>query len=463
MKKNILIFILPLLIVFNGCSSFVEGYDESPNNPTEVTPPLLLTSAQIATMVTYSGQLARIATILTQQTAGTDFQLSDVANYTILEGNNVNEFANIYGKILMNSKELIRVAGEENPHYQGMAQVLQAFGYGIATDYWGDLPFTEALGGLEGSANFNPNYDSQETIIAGVQDLLDSAIANLSTTDDQNKLLPGSDDVIHGGDASAWIKTAWILKARYANKLSKKDASNSATAALSALDNAYAAGLASSADDANGQYGTNGNELNQWNAFLTERAGYIKMGEHFINLLNDLNDPRLPLFATPDTSGTNYSGTSTNSNSTVTSDVGAFFASATSPSPLATFTEAKFIEAEAALRSGDNERAATAYNDALAASFEMFGISDEAYLTANAKTAADIDLTAIMTQKHIAMFTQPEVWSDWRRTNIPALTPNPDGDVTGIPRRFPTPLSERVNNTNAQVTSDILAPVWWDE
>ena len=28
------------------------------------------------------------------------------------------------------------------------------------------------------------------------------------------------------------------------------------------------------------------------------------------------------------------------------------------------------------------------------------------------------------TQKHIAMFTQPEVWSDWRRTTFPTLTPN---------------------------------------
>jgi len=68
-----------------------------------------------------------------------------------------------------------------------------------------------------------------------------------------------------------------------------------------------------------------------------------------------------------------------------------------------------------------------------------------------------------MTQKYIAMFTQPEVWSDWRRTNLPALTPNPDATIGEIPRRFPTCIDERLYNSNAEVVGDITLPVWWDE
>ena len=61
------------------------------------------------------------------------------------------------------------------------------------------------------------------------------------------------------------------------------------------------------------------------------------------------------------------------------------------------------------------------------------------------------------------MFTQPEVWADWRRTNLPAITPNPDGKTDGIPRRFATCIDERLYNSNAVIISDLLTPVWWDE
>jgi hypothetical protein len=46
---------------------------------------------------------------------------------------------------------------------------------------------------------------------------------------------------------------------------------------------------------------------------------------------------------------------------------------------------------------------------------------------------------------------------------LPTLTPNANGQVAGIPRRLPTTLDERVTNKNANVESDILKPVWWDQ
>ncbi|HRW76302.1 MAG TPA: SusD/RagB family nutrient-binding outer membrane lipoprotein, partial [Saprospiraceae bacterium] len=77
-----------------------------------------------------------------------------------------------------------------------------------------------------------------------------------------------------------------------------------------------------------------------------------------------------------------------------------------------------------------------------------------------------ITMAKIMTHKYVAMFTQQEVWTDWRRTGIPSLSPNPNGaanGVTSIPRRLPTSQEERNYNTNAQVQQDITVPVWWDE
>ena len=79
------------------------------------------------------------------------------------------------------------------------------------------------------------------------------------------------------------------------------------------------------------------------------------------------------------------------------------------------------------------------------------------------ETAATITLEKIMTQKYIAMFTQPEVYSDWRRTNIPMLTPNAGASIAEIPRRLPTAQNERLYNSKAQVVTDLTQRVWWDQ
>jgi hypothetical protein len=81
--------------------------------------------------------------------------------------------------------------------------------------------------------------------------------------------------------------------------------------------------------------------------------------------------------------------------------------------------------------------------------------------------AANITLKQIIMQKYVALFCNPETWTDWRRTGYPTLTP-----VTGtqIPRRFPYPQSERqfnLQNLNAAVPNHadpnfIYTRIWWD-
>ncbi|REJ80423.1 MAG: SusD/RagB family nutrient-binding outer membrane lipoprotein [Bacteroidetes bacterium] len=462
--KKIKIFLLLLLpaIAFNsGCKKYIEGFDVSPNDPLTVTPPLLLSHCQVDVMVGYTGQLARLSSVLIQQSAGTDQQFAEYADYILLEGDNNNEWNSIYATGLISMKKLVEMTQSSSPHYAGIAKVLMAMELGLATDFWGDIPNREALGGEGGEDFFNPRFDAQQIVIQDIQALLDDAISDLDPGK-SNVNVPGSDDFIHGGDVTKWIKTAWVLKARYANRLSKRNASGSATDALTYLTNA---GLTDASDDARAYFGTNGNELNQWYAFNISRGNYMKMGKHFIELMKSISDPRLPFFATTDGSG-GYSGTAADSSNTNTSNLGTYYGSAASSLPLVSFVEAKFIEAEANHRLGNMQAAADAHNAAVIASVEQVtGATIPApYLAAEAsETAATINLTKIMTHKYIAMFTQPEVWADWRRTNIPALTPNPNGVVPGIPRRLVTPEDERVNNRNAVVVSDLLKPVWWDE
>ena len=461
MKKIFLILTMPVILFGSGCSGWVDDVSTSPNSPTEVTPALLLTVSEVAMQSLYTGQLARTSSILVQHSAGNDFQMIDVRDYKITEQSNINEWKTFYADALINQQELINVAGNENPYYRGIAKVLKCMTIGLATDFYGDVPYSQALLGLEATeAALNPAYDSQESIIASIQSELDGAINDLSAPATANALLPGSDDFIHNGDVAMWIKAAYMLKARYANRLSQRDATGSANDALAFITSA---GLASNADNTNAIFGINGNELNPWASFNTTRANYIKMGEFFIDMLETSTDPRLPLYATLDDGG-GYSGVPKNSVDPTASNTGELYSSNANPLPLLTYYEMKFIEAEAKLRLGDAAGAAAAHNDAVKANIlATVGAADAAYEAANAsETAGTITLDKIMTQKYIAMFTQCEAWADYRRTGLPALTPNPDAIVDGIPVRFPTCIDERLYNSSAVVIGDILAPVWWD-
>lgn len=460
MKKSIIIFSILLVTIGTGCKKWVDGYRVSPNSPAKNTPSLLLSVSELAVFSAYNGQLARTASIFTQQSAGTDFQMQDVALYSIDESANLNEWKSIYADGLINMQELIELSGDDNPRYRGIGRVLKSMTIGLCTDYWGDVPYSEALKGLDGNDFYNPNYDKQEEIIKNIQSELDLAIDDLQSADEENKLLPSTDDFIHGGDAAAWIKTAYIIKLRYANRLSKKDGSGSAQ---TVLDIYNASGLASG-DDAFAVYGFNGNELNLWSAFNQIRANYIKMGGYFVDLLKTTNDPRLTIYCSVDDSG-GYSGTPNNSFETTTSNLGSLYGGDDSPLPLALYSEALFIKAEAHWRLGQNAEAATALNDAVKESIlRTTGASDSTYEATYAnETAGSITQDKIMTQKYVDLFTQPEVWADWRRTGLPALTPNPDAQLTEIPRRLITPVDERIYNTNAIIVSDMLQKVWWDQ
>lgn len=462
MKKIFVLILLPVLLSVVSCEKFIEGWDESPNNPTEATAQLLLSVSEVSTFMYYTGQLARTPSVFIQQTAGTDFHMEDIRDYVLLEGDNVNEWEGLYSNCLINEQLIINDFGEDNPYYAGIAKILKAMALGLLTDLWGDIPNREALQGINGVEDdqLNPGFDSQETVIQDIQSLLSDAITDLSRPASDNVLLPGADDYIFEGDPDAWINTAWILKARYANRLSKRDANGSATNALSFLANVDPAQPACMAI-----HGDEANEQNQWFDFQNDRGNYMQMGEFFIEMLKSTSDPRLPFYALPDINS-EYTGSPKDESNTATSDWGPFAGTeAGTDLPLVTFFEAKFIEAEANLRLGNTDEAAAAYNDAVKASvLFVTGAADPQFEAQYAnETGATITQDMIMTQKYVAMFTQPEAWADWRRTSIPVLTANPNGDVAGIPRRFPTCRSERTYNSKAVVVSNILEPVWWDQ
>ena len=460
-------FAVVVLLGATSCQKFFEDKIASPNDPSQVSPDLLLTNVQVATFAGFAGQLARQSGIMTQHIAGTSAgsQTVEIANYVITELTNGNEWDALYTGAMANSRIIIDDHGAENPYYRGMARVLKVLNAHTASDLWGDVPFSQAGSGLSG--DLNPGYDTQEDLYNDSNPgsffaELDAAIADLSTAPGDNARLPAGDDLIYGGDVAKWITLAHSLKARLYNHLSEDDAAGSATKALASLANA----IADPADNAYMAFGSAGNEQNQWFAYNLQRGDYIKMGEFFVDTLNGMSDPRLPFFAATAPNGS-YVGTPKDDvDSIATSNIGTYLNSLTAMIPLCSYVEMKFIEAEANFRGGQTGPAATAFNDAVKASIlAVTGAADPAYeATYASETGGSITLEKIMTQKYIAMFGQIESYTDYRRTGFPSgVTYNPNSNLTTVPLRLIYPQTERLYNSNFVGTKELTDPVWWDQ
>lgn len=464
--KYITSLVLGLSVSLTSCD--FGDINDDPGNPSEVTMPALMASSQGVMAYVLGSEVSRYNGMFTQHVTGIARQNLLITRYSLLESDidGVWRFG-LYGQALNDLNTIINLSAEqESPHYAGVSKVLMANGLGVITDLWGDVPYSEAFKGIE---NLRPSYDKQEDVYASIHKLLDEAIVDLNKA--ENKVDLGGDDFIYGGDVSLWLKAAYSLKARYYNHLSNLPGQeqSSATSALTALQN----GFSSNSESMKFVFGSSATSANPWFQFADQRNGDVVMCAFFVDLMNNLNDPRLPLFVDSNENG-NYVGIKAGLDTVSVpadgspSEMGPFYASTNSPVPFITYVEAKFIEAEANLRAGNPLEAANAHNAAVIASLnEVTGTADAAYVTANAsENAATITLEKIMTQKYIALFTNSETFTDFRRTGFPSLSPaeNHENTVDQILVRWPYPSSERLLNPNSTKVDDPLnTPVWWDK
>lgn len=453
MKTKIIsgLLCLALMTTLGACDKWIDSsINTDPNNLTSASLKVILPTAEAGLAYQMGGDIGRISGLFTQHFSGAGRQHAGFYNYSVTETdvNNLWEF-NMYAGCMKDMSDIISIARTSGaPHYQGVGEVLMAYSIGTMTDLFGDVPYADCF---KGNGNLTPAYQPQQEIYSVIQGLLDSAVIHCSAA--ASNFSPADDDLIFAGEMPKWSKMANVLKARYAIHTAKQDPS-AYTKALTALAN----GFTGNDDDAQFGFGTLETEANPLYQFLDQRQGDVSMGGTLIKLM-DTTDPRLPQFATVDG----------NKKYSTESAPGPFYASINSPVVLVSYSEQKFIEAEAAFKTGDQARAHAAYIAGISASCAKTG-ADSSTIAAFVKlTTIDpgvsaLTLEKIMVQKYIAMFTQSESWSDWRRTGFPVLTPSTGNQV---PRRFPYPLSERLTN-GAQLAKvsggvTIFSRVWWDK
>ncbi|HEY1113815.1 MAG TPA: SusD/RagB family nutrient-binding outer membrane lipoprotein [Chitinophagaceae bacterium] len=354
----------------------------------------------------------------------------------------------------------------------GVAKVLMALNLNMLINMFGDVPYSQAF---VGQAELTPAFDSQQALHDTTVRLINEAIAEFNKPAPSIRL-DASSDLIHKGSVVAWKKTAYALKARFLNQLSKTNKYNP-TEILAAVASAYT----SNADNATL---TTFQGNSPWNQVARNNANLLLDGwlsEQFVDALDGTSfgtvDPRLALITnltrsgdyrgTPN--GRGRIGTGTNNEESVLTTTG-FYSKSGAPLWLVTYAEVKFIEAEAAFRSNDKPKAYAAYLAGIQAHMDLMGVAAaarDAYIGSPTVSvgASALTLAHIFKEKYVAMFLHPEAWVDARRFDYQYKD-------FGLPvgaafnefiRRSAYPVVENSRNGANVPEVTMTTRLWWDQ
>jgi len=449
-----------------------EDYFDLDENPNLVNNPPLATMLSTTTQKTglNSQRVAAVTSYFVQYlanpSAGGSTDTYQVTDYTSTWDALYLAMADIYD---MKQKGLDEGATD----YVGVADILMAYNLSLVADMWGDAPYSEAFI----NTTLTPGFDSQEELYNTSLQLVDEAIAELAKTDSK-VTLSEEGDLIYGGNKANWIKTAYALKARFLNKVSQT-AAYDPEAVLSAVENSYT----SNADNATmAVFETR----NPWATVALNNEQLVLGGWLSEQLIQQLNgttygvfDPRITQITDTTITGT-YVGTpngvgNVGSASNTVHDES--YISLNSPltadeAPLiiVSYPEVKLIEAEAALRAGQTERAYEAYLEAIEASMELLEVDDDAaeeYLTnpAVAVGAGNLTLDLIFKEKYVVTYLNPEAWNDARRYDYQyaGFTLPVGADLGTFIRRVAYPQGETSKNPNTPESPVLSESLWWDQ
>ncbi|WP_062052655.1 SusD/RagB family nutrient-binding outer membrane lipoprotein [Aquimarina longa] len=483
MKKYITLGILLLLLIVS-CTNDFEETNTNPNQPEKVGSDLLLSKAifTVANRATQSGW----------DRGNTVAQLTAKINFTGFdryEWNSESALWDEYYGILPEIDIILRnslKAETRNTTYEGIALILRSYVFSILTDNWGNIPFSEAIKGLDG--NFTPKYDSQQEIYTTILKDLKKAVAQLSLG--QSIVISGTingGDILYQGDTDKWIKFANSLQLRYLLRISNKI--DVATAIKEIVDSGSY--ITTNADNAMVPYPATA-QTDSW-PISTSRVGSFdehRLSQTSETILKKFNDKRLfkwfqptdnpdddPNLYTGLTNGlsednaSNFKGGAKN----VSRVNKAYFYDSPNSVKAAMIQSAEvhFILAEAAQRGWIAADAKTLYETGIQHSFEHWEVDqDISAYTTQPGVAYDDTLETIITQKWLASFLVGfEAWYDFRRTGLPTIiVPGPDNvNSNQVPVRFLYPDSEQTLNSDnyKQTVSEIGGNTinikgWWE-
>lgn len=463
----------------HSCTEDFEDINKNPNVPQNVNPQFLLSNIiSIEANQNAYFQGFRLANYLGQFAASVEFERID--RYEM--GSNSDYWNSIF-RLLSDIKSMKELEGT-NEAYFAVGDILQSYLFSQLTDMWNDVPYTEAVGALEG--RLTPKYDTQERIYTDPQTsilaVLKRAVATLENT---TASIDG--DVMFNGDLDKWVRFGNSLRLRYLLRISKRITDFSEMQALAT------SGKLMASNDDNAVVPYLGAAPNQFPIFSAALGLYQehRMTRTVDSVLTLWNDPRATVLYKPTQESVNagvpeYKGLLNGQDRETIAQEGinlndiSLFGTIFRDVPdgvdaqFMQYSEVQFALAEAVERgyiSGDVE---TFYQNAIRASFDYYNVvlpSDYFTRPSVALNGSD-NLNKILTQKWLSLISVGhEAWFNVRRTGIPALKPGPDNlNDNQYPVRYIYPESEQATNSaNYQEAvsriggDNINSKGWWEK
>ncbi len=490
-KSHILLLILLSFLCFVGCEDEFEEINRNPNQPEDVLPELILPNVINVVVSDQVSDAWGVGNLVTQYAAA----IRDPGTDRYAWGSFSGTWNTMYNALrdVANIEALGMERGESN--YVGISLIMKSLIYQILTDAYGDVPYEQAQKGKTEQVYFVP-YTPQEVIYTGM--LEDLRTANEIMSEDGGSI---NGDILFGGDALKWRKFANALRLRL---LARQSLQVDPSAQMQEIVNnpSMFPIMESNADNAILSFLNESPNL--FPIANTREGSWLdrRLSKTLSDQLNSINDPRLSVFAQPTENsadaardgngeliwdGVRNGETDDNLSSDIdrnVSQLGSIFyiqqgTAVSAEGLIMTYSEVKFILAEAVVKGWINGDVEGFYREGIEASVNYYAsvsgqnisVDDTYFAQEGVAFSTENALELIGTQKWIALFFNGlEGWFEWRRTGIPDLQPaivNSNNDL--IPVRFQYPLDQQaLNETNYQAAvssqgaDDINTHVWWD-
>jgi hypothetical protein len=479
MKKTInrILSVVLVIVVISGCSK-LSDFGDTNLNPAATTDPI--TSALLTNVLSGMSGYATSTRDGAYCQYFSETQYTDLSLYSLPQISSDGAYpGSLYDleNIIINNtddatKEVASLGGA-NENQIAIAKIVQSYIYWTITDRWDEVPYTDALKG-----DPNVTFDTQETIYKGMISTLTEAAGMITSG---GAAIKG--DILYNGDMAKWKKLANSMRVLMAIRLSNRypgAAEYAATELKAAL--AASGGVIENNSDNWASYPPGGNFRNNWYATYDGRKDWA-MSKEMADRMVAISDARQAVYGSSAV-GVPY-GLLRNAAEAFTSanpDWAYIFAPSyreeTDPTFLVTAAHVYLARAEAADRGWTTENAITMYEAGITASHAQWGITPAGgYLAANGLAFAqgtNANLDRIALQQYIAFYPDGRNgWANWRRTDVPTLTPTPNAtNASGeIPRRYLYGSSERgtagdaVDAAEAKFPAGVEpmdVPVWWE-
>lgn len=507
--KKIIIGALSIITLLVSCESQLDINSD----PDLLTPDDVAISSEIAAGIigivgAHGSSITYVGGIWSQFWAQSlsSSQYRSVDNYTIGTNDYERAWSNTYDALsdIRNAKKI--ALERENWNYYLIATCLEAYAFQILTDFYGDIPYTEANDPTNFTPNFNTGEEVYDLMITDIDDALSRDLATSSLP------APGSEDFLFAGNMTNWVEFANTLKLKI--YLRQTEARPSvASAGITAMINSNAPFLTIDAG-----VGVNGgvfedqaslsNPVYESDRRQLNTQNNLRASTTMWSFLLANSDPRREAF---------YQTEATDGSSLNSLDQGDFN-SAASPatisladiSPLSPFffisaAQSYFMQAEAMERYNSGVGAKALYDAGVLAAFAKSpnfydntkGEGEQTWLFDTSYDGApfiasggayeypstgtlDEKIESIITQKWISCYPDQgyESFFEQHRTGYPQISSLPQSDedyipgqwaysvegLTGgvFPQRLVYPNQELSRNSNAPTIVAITVPVWWN-